>query len=65
MTKKEKRIKVLKEKLSVYEIKLYKTWSDYPDDITESVSSKINHQDSIMLSFAIEDLKEEISKLES
>ena len=65
MTRKEKRIKVLKEKLSIYESKLFKTWSDYPDDITESVSSKINHQDSIMLSFAIEDLMEEIDELES
>jgi len=65
MTRKEKRIKVLKEKLSIFESKLYKTWTDYTDEITESVSSKINHQDSIMLSFAIEDLKEEISKLES
>ena len=65
MTKKEKRIKTLQEKLSFYEGKLYKHMSDYEEEVTESVSSKIKSQEVIMLNVAIDDLLEKIDKLES
>ncbi|OGG08018.1 hypothetical protein A3D05_00635 [Candidatus Gottesmanbacteria bacterium RIFCSPHIGHO2_02_FULL_40_24] len=61
----EKRLKLLKEKLSFYEGKLLKNISISQPDLTESVSTKINHQEAIMLSAAIDDLTDKIEELES
>ncbi|OGF98928.1 hypothetical protein A3D78_00470 [Candidatus Gottesmanbacteria bacterium RIFCSPHIGHO2_02_FULL_39_14] len=65
MTKKEKRLKVLKEKLSFYEGKLYRHMFDYQPDLTESIFTKVTRQDVIILNVAIEDLRQKIDKLES
>lgn len=65
LTKKEKRIKILEEKLSFFEGKLYSQMSDYEGEITESISSKLKHQEMIMLNVAIDDLKTELDELES
>lgn len=56
---------MLKEKLSFYEGKLLKNISISQPDLTESVSTKINHQEAIMLSAAIDDLTDKIEELES
>jgi len=56
---------LLKEKLSFYEGKLLKNISISQPDLTESVSTKINHQEAIMLSAAIDDLTDKIEELES
>lgn len=65
MTKREKRIKELKVKLSFYEGKMYQHMSDYEGDVTESISSNQKHQELIMLNVAIDDMKRELDELES
>ena len=65
MTGKEKRLKKLNKKLSFYESKFYRHLSDYEEELTESVSSKINYQEAMMLNVTIEDIRREIEELES
>ncbi|OGG02735.1 hypothetical protein A2W14_02295 [Candidatus Gottesmanbacteria bacterium RBG_16_37_8] len=64
-TKKEKKLQLLKIRLSFYEGKLFRHISDYQGDITESISSKVTKQEVIMLNVAIDDLRQEIDELES
>ena len=64
MTKKEKRLKDLHEKLSFYENKLFRQMSYKESDETESIVSQIKEQ-VIMLNVAIEDLREKIEELET
>ena len=65
LSKKEKRIKILEEKLSFFEGKLYQNMSDYEGEVTESITSRVKHQELIMLNVAIDDLRKEIDELES
>jgi len=65
MTRKEKRLKSLKEKLSLFETKLDRRISDYQPNLTESIASKVTRQEVIMLNVAIFDLRQAIEKLES
>lgn len=64
MTKRQKRIKRLKEKLSFYEGKLYQHMSDFEDE-TESIISNTKHQEFIMLNVAVDDIRKELDELES
>ena len=65
ITQKEKRLEELNRKLVMYEGKLYRKMAVFEGEVSESVSSRINHQEMIMLNVAIEDLREEIEYLES
>lgn len=65
ITKKEKRLNDLNRKLVLYEGKLYRRMSFYEGDLSESISSNINHQEVIMLNVAIDDIRDEIEYLES
>lgn len=65
ITKKEKRLDELNKRLVLYEGKLYRKMSFYEGDISESISSNIDHQEVIMLNVAIDDIRDEIEYLES
>jgi len=65
MTKKEKKLKALKAKLSLYESMYFRRISDYGQDLSESFSSAINKEEAAILSCAIVDLEEEIEELEN
>ena len=65
ITNKEKRLKSLKAKLSFYESKLFSKIDEYQYEQVESISTNTNHQEAIMLNVAIDDIREEIDRLES
>lgn len=65
ITKKEKRLNELNRKLVLYEGKLYRRMSFYEGNLSESISSNIDHQEVIMLNVAIDDIRDEIEYLES
>lgn len=65
ISNKEKRLNELNRKLVLYEGKLYRKMSFYEGNISESISSNIDHQEVIMLNVAIDDIRDEIDYLES
>ena len=65
ITRKERRLRDLNRKLVLYEGKLYRKMSVFEGIISESISSRIDHQDLIMLNVAIDDIRKEIEDLES